>query len=63
MLAPFALPPPRPAAVFAVAGGAGALAWTALKVGALSFGGGFVIVPLMQADAVSVHHWMTQRSS
>ncbi len=44
----------------AVAGGGfGALAWTALKVGALSFGGGFVIVPLMQGDAVHVHHWMT----
>ncbi len=40
-------------------GGSGALAWTALKVGALSFGGGFVIVPLMQADAVSTYHWMT----
>jgi chromate transporter len=34
------------------------VAWTALKVGALSFGGGFVIIPLMQADAVG-HHWMT----
>ncbi len=41
-------------------GGTGALIWTALKVGALAFGGGFVIVPLMQTDAVSVHHWMTQ---
>jgi chromate transporter len=40
-------------------GGAGALAWTAFKVGALAFGGGFVIVPLMQADAVSTYHWMT----
>lgn len=40
-------------------GGVGALAWTALKVGALSFGGGFVIIPLMQADAVHTHHWMT----
>jgi len=36
-----------------------ALAWTALKVGALAFGGGFVIVPLMQTDAVSTYHWMT----
>ena len=36
-----------------------ALAWVALKVGALSYGGGFVIVPLMQGDAVSRHHWMT----
>ncbi|MGN6373891.1 MAG: chromate efflux transporter [Solirubrobacteraceae bacterium] len=41
------------------AGGLGALAWTALKVGALAFGGGFVIVPLMQADAVHTYHWMT----
>jgi len=40
-------------------GGAGALVWTALKVGALAFGGGFVIVPLMQADAASTYHWMT----
>ncbi len=31
----------------------------ALKVGALSYGGGFVIVPLMQHDAVSAYHWMT----
>lgn len=43
----------------AVAAGAGALVWTALKVGALSYGGGFVIVPLMQHDAVSTYHWMT----
>jgi len=40
-------------------GGFGALAWTALKVGALSFGGGFVIIPLMQGDAVHNYHWMT----
>jgi chromate transporter len=40
-------------------GGVGALAWTAFKVGALSFGGGFVIIPLMQGDAVDVYHWMT----
>jgi chromate transporter len=42
-----------------VTGGLGALAWVALKVGALSFGGGFVIIPLMQADAVHHYHWMT----
>jgi chromate transporter len=41
------------------AGGTGALAWTAFKVGALSFGGGFVIIPLMQGDAVHVYHWMS----
>jgi chromate transporter len=40
-------------------GGIGAIAWVALKVGALSYGGGFVIVPLMQHDAVNVYHWMS----
>jgi chromate transporter len=35
------------------------LAWVAVKVGALSYGGGFVIIPLMQADAVTRYHWMT----
>jgi len=35
------------------------VAWLAFKVGALSFGGGFVIIPLMQSDAVSHYHWMT----
>jgi chromate transporter len=43
----------------AAMGGLGALTWVALKVGALSFGGGFVIIPLMQADAVHHYHWMT----
>jgi chromate transporter len=46
-------------AVIAASGGLGALAWTAFKVGALSYGGGFVIIPLMQADAVDHFHWMT----
>jgi chromate transporter len=41
------------------AGGLGSLAWVAIKVGALSFGGGFVIIPLMQHDAVHTYHWMT----
>ena len=50
---PLPLAPRRPP------GGLGALAWTAFKVGALSFGGGFVIIPLMQQDAVHVYHWMT----
>lgn len=40
-------------------GGLLALVWVALKVGALSYGGGFVIVPLMQHDAVSTYHWMS----
>ena len=34
------------------------VAWVAFKVGALSFGGGFVIIPLMQSDAVG-RGWMT----
>jgi chromate transporter len=41
------------------AGGLLSLAWVALKVGALSYGGGFVIIPLMQADAVDRFHWLT----
>ena len=40
-------------------GGIASLAWLAFKVGALSFGGGFVIIPLMQHDAVHTYHWMT----
>jgi chromate transporter len=46
-------------AVLTTTGGLGALAWVSFKVGALSYGGGFVIIPLMQADAVDAHHWMT----
>jgi chromate transporter len=50
-----------PAPLVAAAGGAGTLAlvWTAFKVGALAYGGGFVIIPLMQADAVDRYGWMT----
>jgi chromate transporter len=44
-------------ATLATAGGA--LAWVAFKVGALSYGGGFVIIPLMQHDAVDRYRWMT----
>jgi chromate transporter len=40
-------------------GGLVALVWVAFKVGALSYGGGFVIIPLMQQDAVNTYHWMT----
>jgi chromate transporter len=43
----------------AAEGGLLAVAWVAIKVGALSYGGGFVIIPLMQADAVDHYHWMT----
>ena len=48
-----------PLASAAAIGGLGALAWVAFKVGALSYGGGFVIVPLMRADAVHTYHWMS----
>jgi chromate transporter len=60
--------PPRPskaavlvplAAPGAASGGLLALAWVAFKVGALSYGGGFVIIPLMQGDAVGHYHWLT----
>jgi chromate transporter len=48
-----------PATSLPVVGGLAALSWVALKVGALSYGGGFVIVPLMQHDAVVTYHWMS----
>jgi chromate transporter len=47
------------AAKVVTAGALGSLVWVAIKVGALSFGGGFVIIPLMQHDAVHTYHWMT----
>jgi chromate transporter len=61
---PGLLAAPKTAVLAAVAGvagagGIGALVWVAFKVGALSYGGGFVIVPLMQSDAVHHYHWMT----
>jgi chromate transporter len=52
-------PMPLLAATAVAGGGLISLCWVALKVGALAYGGGFVIVPLMQADAVNHHHWMT----
>ncbi len=55
---------PGLAVVPALAGALGSgvllsVAWVAFKVGALSYGGGFVIIPLMQSDAVGHYHWMT----
>ena len=47
------VPLPLLLTVSGAGGGLAALAWVALKVGALAFGGGFVIIPLMQADAVT----------
>jgi chromate transporter len=50
---------PLPLLAAAGTGGLASLAWVAIKVGALSYGGGFVIIPLMQGDAVHRYHWMT----
>jgi chromate transporter len=50
---------PIAAAAATGTGGLLALVWVAFKVGALAYGGGFVIIPLMQADAVDAYHWMT----
>ena len=55
---------PVPVLPLLAAAGTGAsvllsVAWVAIKVGALSYGGGFVIIPLMQSDAVNRYHWMT----
>ncbi|HUG64983.1 MAG TPA: chromate efflux transporter [Gaiellaceae bacterium] len=52
---------PFPAALLLAASGGtlASLSWVAFKVGALSYGGGFVIIPLMQADAVERYGWMT----
>ena len=47
------------AALPVVTGGVAALCWVAFKVGALSYGGGFVIIPLMQHDVVVTYHWMS----
>ena len=53
------MPLPLLAAAGVGSGGLLALSWVAIKVGALSYGGGFVIIPLMQSDAVNRYHWMT----
>ncbi|WP_245833897.1 chromate efflux transporter [Streptomyces aidingensis] len=45
--------------VATAAAGLSALTWVAYKVGALSYGGGFVIIPLMHNDAVDRYGWMT----
>jgi chromate transporter len=50
---------PLPLLFAAGTGGLLSLVWTAFKVGALSYGGGFVIVPLMQNDSVNRYHWLS----
>jgi chromate transporter len=55
------VPAPLLASLAGVIGGSVLLsiAWVAFKVGALSYGGGFVIIPLMQGDAVGHYHWLS----
>jgi chromate transporter len=52
-------PLPLLAAAAAASGGLLSLTWVAFKVGALSYGGGFVIIPLMQGDAVDRYEWLS----
>ncbi len=54
-----AVPAQSWATAVAGAGVFASVAWVALKVGMLSYGGGFVIIPLMQDDAVNTYHWMS----
>jgi chromate transporter len=56
---PGLVPPPVLGIGTLGAGTLTSLVWVAFKVGALSYGGGFVIIPLMQADAVNHYHWMS----
>lgn len=32
-----------------------------LRIGAVTFGGGFVMVPLIEAEVVEAHHWLTHQ--
>lgn len=41
--------------------GLAAIGWTFLKIGCVFFGGGFVLVPLMQRYMVNNLHWLTNR--
>lgn len=37
------------------------LAWVFLKIGTLTFGGGLVIIPLVETDVVHNYHWLTDK--
>lgn len=39
-----------------------ALIWLSVKVGALSYGGGYVIIPLMHGDAVQAQKWLSEEA-
>jgi chromate transporter len=38
-----------------------AVLWMGFKVGALSYGGGYVIIPLLYGDAVEAQRWMSEQ--
>jgi len=44
---------------WALHSGVGALGLALFKIGAVAFGNGMTIVPLIQADVVDTHHWLT----
>lgn len=37
------------------------LAWVFLKIGTVSFGGGIVIIPMIEVDVVARHGWLTSQ--
>ena len=51
----FALP------VFAKFGLALSLAFIFLRIGAVTFGGGFVMIPQIESEVVNSHHWLTHQ--
>ena len=46
---------------FVLGGSLGALGLSFLKIGAVAFGNGMTIMPLLQAEAVNAHGWLTLR--
>src|SRR5205814_6639307 len=40
----------------------GSLAGIFLRAGALTFGGGFVMIPLLEAELVQARHWLTPQA-
>ncbi len=35
------------------------LFWSFIKIGAFSFGGGYAMIPLIEREIISRHHWLT----
>ncbi|MEX2237906.1 MAG: chromate efflux transporter [Dehalococcoidia bacterium] len=55
-LLPFSAPP----LLLASAATYGKLAWVFFKAGALLFGGGYVMIPLIQGDVVDTYGWLSE---